>query len=88
MYFYHSVSTGEQAITFGDSKNILKPIKRLKHDWQKVKDIVFTNQTLGKLYECKKCGIKGVSEYQKGYSIIVPDKFMPCEEVIIEDILG
>lgn len=83
---YHSKTYNYQAITFGDSKNILKPLKIIDHDWKRISGC-YIHGAVGSIFECSKCGIKGASKAEKGLQIIVPQQFVSCDEYTIMDIL-
>jgi len=68
-----------QGFTFGDRTNILKPLKMLDHQW--TKEIWGSN-----VWKCDVCGIKGTSHHSNE-SAIIPDKFLTCDEAIIEGII-
>lgn len=87
LFWYHSLTEKVQAISFGDSKNVLKPFKILNHEW-KLHGVKSTTRGFPvNTYYCKNCEIMGISKVSMGITIIQPQKFLSCEECQIEDIL-
>ena len=102
-YFFKSVTTNTIAITFGDNKKLIKPFKKISHNWKKLREVYisdkpgilgltnrtapYSKQEYPWLFECRDCKIQGVSKKDEISSGILPETFLTCEEVIVKNIL-
>lgn len=88
-YYQSAINKNWLAITYSDSRNMLKPLKVMKHNWRRVgstenKDgeFVVSNYAYG-IRICSKCGIKG----RVANDVVYPESNLNCEEYGIKDIL-
>lgn len=92
LFLYKSMAQKPmQGFTFGDRKNLLKPLKILDHKWIRKnagewEDLEVSSRTNGIKWFCKNCGMTARSQINNPAALF-PEKLLTCDEYSIADII-
>jgi len=86
-YYDSAVNISTHAVTWVTPTSVLKPLKILKHRWEKIKWHSDVSR-----YKCTNCGMLGSGKFftsnsMRVKSAICPDRLLTCNQEIIREVI-